>query len=54
MLSDPSRRSHLNGQTSIGIIAGLHGFKSPNHFARDYRLMFGELPRKTLQRTSAA
>ena len=54
VLSDPSRRSHLNGQTSIGIIAGLHGFKSPNHFARDYRLMFGELPRKTLQRTRAA
>ena len=54
VLSDPSRRSHLNGQTSVGIIAGLHGFKSPNHFARDYRLMFGELPRKTLQRTHAA
>lgn len=54
VLSDPSRRSHLNGQASVGVIAGLHGFKSHNHFARDYRLMFGELPRKTLQRTRAA
>ncbi len=53
-LRDPRRRTHLNGQASVGIIAGLHGFKSPNHFARDYRLMFGELPRKTLQRARAA
>ena len=54
VLSDPSRRRHLNGYPSVGAIAGLHGFKSPNHFARDYRLMFGELPRKTLQRARAA
>ena len=54
LLSDPSRRSQLNAKNSVGTIAELHGFKSPNHFARDYRLMFGELPRNTLKRTRAA
>ena len=47
-------RAVVELETLVGIIAGLHGFKSPNHFARDYRLMFGELPRKTLQRARAA
>ena len=54
ILSDPSLRTQLNGQTSVGSIARLHGFNSANHFARDYRLMFGELPRNTLQRARAA
>ena len=54
ILRDPSLRTQLNGQTSVGSIARVHGFNSANHFARDYRLMFGELPRKTLKRARAA
>lgn len=36
---------------SVRAIAERHGFWSPGHFARDYKAMFGETPRKTLKKT---
>jgi AraC family ethanolamine operon transcriptional activator len=47
-------------QVRIGSIAAEWGFLNAGHFARDYRLLFGELPRDTLRhrtppsRTAAA
>ncbi|AOY84600.2 helix-turn-helix domain-containing protein [Moorena producens JHB] len=35
---------------SVEALANQFGFWNAGHFARDYRLMFGELPSKTLQR----
>jgi AraC family ethanolamine operon transcriptional activator len=42
-------------QVRIGSIAAEWGFLNAGHFARDYRLLFGELPRDTLRhRTPSA
>ena len=47
-------------QVRIGSIAAAWGFLNAGHFARDYRLLFGEMPRDTLRhrtppsRTAAA
>jgi AraC family ethanolamine operon transcriptional activator len=38
----------------IGPVATEWGFLNPGHFARDYRQLFGERPRETLQRRAAA
>ncbi len=38
--------------TSVSEIAGLHGFRDPNHFAAHYRAIYGELPSATLRRDS--
>ena len=35
-------------QVRIGAIAAEWGFLNAGHFARDYRLLFGERPRDTL------
>jgi AraC family ethanolamine operon transcriptional activator len=45
--ADPERQR-------IGPVATEWGFLNPGHFARDYRQLFGEKPRETLQRRSAA
>jgi len=42
------------GQQRIGPLAAEWGFLNAGHFARDYRRLFGELPRQTLQRKAAA
>jgi AraC family ethanolamine operon transcriptional activator len=34
--------------TTIAVVAARYGFHSAGHFARDYRLLFGELPSLTL------
>jgi AraC family ethanolamine operon transcriptional activator len=39
-------------QVRIGSIAAEWGFLNAGHFARDYRLLFGELPRDTLSHRS--
>jgi transcriptional regulator GlxA family with amidase domain len=36
------------GATSVVSVAFACGFLNPGHFARDYRLAFGELPSATL------
>jgi len=41
-------------QVRIGSIAAEWGFLNAGHFARDYRLLFGELPRHTLSHRSKA
>ncbi len=41
-----------SGQVRIGSIAAEWGFLNAGHFARDYRLLFGELPRDTLSHRS--
>jgi AraC-like DNA-binding protein len=38
--------------TSVTQVALRCGFQNPGHFARDFRLMFGELPSETLRRSS--
>ena len=48
-LLNPSRQALL-GARSIQGIASHYGFMARNHFARDYRMMFGESPSQTLQR----
>ena len=40
-----------DGETSVMQIALRCGFQNPGHFARDYRLAFGELPSETLKRS---
>ena len=50
-LLNPSRQALL-GARSIQGIASRYGFRARNHFASDYRLMFGESPSQTLQRQS--
>ena len=42
MLQEPDRT------TSVVSVAFACGFLNPGHFARDYRLAFGELPSMTL------
>ena len=51
-LSHPEIRERIGDQTVRGISAH-YGFQSRNHFARDYRLFFGESPSATLQRSEA-
>ena len=41
------------GVSTVHQIACHYGFRSRNHFARDYRSQFGESPSATLQRASA-
>ena len=46
-------RQHLKASEpencTIAILASEFGFYSPNHFTRDYKTMFGELPSETLR-----
>jgi AraC family ethanolamine operon transcriptional activator len=51
-LSHPEIRHHL-GHHTVRSISSHYGFPSRNHFARDYRLFFGESPSATLQRSEA-
>ena len=53
LLMDPEQQHEL-GTHSISAIAQRFGFIAPNHFARDYRLMFWEKPRQTLRLNGAA
>jgi transcriptional regulator GlxA family with amidase domain len=39
-------------ETSVTQIALKCGFQNPGHFARDFRLAFGELPSEALKRSS--
>ena len=48
LLIDRERQQQL-GTQSIHSIAKRYGFTAPNHFARDYKTMFGENPRQTFQ-----
>ena len=52
LLMDPEQQQQL-GTQSISSIAQRFGFTAPNHFARDYRTMFGESPRQTFSRIAA-
>ena len=51
-LSHPEIR-HRMGHHTVRSISANYGFQSRNHFARDYRLFFGETPSATLQRSEA-
>ena len=51
-LSHPEIRKRIGHQT-VRSISSHYGFQSRNHFARDYRLFFGESPSATLQRSEA-
>ena len=51
-LSHPEIR-HRMGHHTVRSISAHYGFQSRNHFARDYRLFFGETPSATLQRSEA-
>ena len=51
-LSHPEIRYSL-GYDTVRSISSHYGFQSRNHFARDYRLFFGESPSQTLQRSEA-
>ena len=51
-LSHPEIRKSI-GCESVRSISAHYGFQSRNHFARDYRLFFGETPSQTLQRSEA-
>ena len=51
-LSHPEIR-HRMGHHTVRSISSHYGFHSRNHFARDYRLFFGETPSATLQRSEA-
>ena len=53
-LNDPLAIPQLNTLPSVGAIAGLYGFKSHNHFSRDYSEMFDELPSATLKSALSA
>ena len=52
LLMDPEQQEQL-GTQSIGSIAQRFGFTAPNHFARDFRTMFGEIPSQTIKRGQA-
>jgi AraC family ethanolamine operon transcriptional activator len=39
------------GEIRIGALADMWGFHNPGHFAADFRRVFGESPRETLQRS---
>jgi len=47
-LRNPQMR-HAIGCRTVQQVAAHYGFQSRNHFARDYRQMFGEAPSATLQ-----
>ena len=51
-LNHPEIRKSIGCQ-SVRSISAHYGFQSRNHFARDYRLFFGETPSQTLQRSEA-
>jgi AraC family ethanolamine operon transcriptional activator len=51
-LSHPEVRASI-GCTTVQSISTYYGFQSRNHFAKDYRLFFGESPSRTLQRSEA-
>ena len=51
-LSHPEIRERIGHQT-VRDISAHYGFQSRNHFARDYRLFFGESPSATLHRSEA-
>ena len=51
VLLNPQRRESL-GLSTVQAVATHFGFSSRNHFARDYRQLFGEAPRETLQRSA--
>ena len=48
LLMDPGQQQQL-GTQSIRSIAQRFGFTAPNHFARDYKSMFGESPSQTFR-----
>lgn len=50
-LSRPQVQRQI-GCSSVQSIATYYGFSSRNHFARDYRQLFGEAPSQTLQRAA--
>ncbi|WP_156098125.1 helix-turn-helix transcriptional regulator [Synechococcus sp. KORDI-100] len=52
LLTDPEQQQQL-GTLSIHAIAKRFGFTAPNHFARDYKTMFGENPGQTFSREKA-
>ena len=52
-LLDPEQRTALGCKT-VQDVANHYGFRSRNHFARDYRDLFGEAPSATLQRSGAS
>tara|TARA_B100001094_G_scaffold24853_1_gene20854 strand:+ start:39 stop:1064 length:1026 start_codon:yes stop_codon:yes gene_type:complete len=52
LLMDRERQQQL-GTQSISSIAQRYGFTAPNHFARDFRTMFGESPRQTFSGIAA-
>ena len=52
LLMDRERQQQL-GTQSISSIAQQFGFTAPNHFARDFRTMFGESPRQTFSGVAA-
>ena len=52
LLIDPELQQQL-GTQSIHSIAKRYGFTAPNHFARDYKTMFGENPRQTFQNSDS-
>ena len=49
VLLNPQRRESM-GLSTVQAVATHFGFSSRNHFARDYRQLFGEAPSETLQR----
>ena len=49
LLMNPQRREAM-GFSTVQAVATHFGFSSRNHFARDYRQLFGEAPSATLQR----
>jgi len=50
-LSRPQLQQQI-GCNNVQSIAAYYGFSSRNHFARDYRQLFGEAPSQTLQRAA--
>ena len=51
MLMNPQQREAMKC-TTVQAVATHFGFSSRNHFARDYRQLFGEAPSATLQRST--
>ena len=51
VLLNPQRRESM-GFSTVQAVATHFGFSSRNHFARDYRQLFGEAPSETLQRSA--
>ena len=51
VLLETQRRESV-GLGTVQAVATHFGFSSRNHFARDYRQLFGEAPSETLQRSA--